>query len=610
VTDSRSETIRNFILAGISALCLIISFPPVDAGGLAFVALIPWLLIIARGSARGVLFYSFSIGAAFFLISVSWLRFVTYAAWISLSLYLACFFAVFGICTRYLYRKYDLPLTLVAPVVWTALEYFRSFFLTGFPWFYLAHTQYANLKLIQIADTTGAYGVTFIIVSVNACAADLFISVLERRRMGRSIAIACWAVGLVLISLLYGGFRLSEYKPRKGPVICLVQGDIPQDLKMEATFENCIRILRHYEKASLLARGREKDIVVWPETMVPGFINFCFIKDKERYYDELIRIADESLRTIKRLGRELSAPLLLGVQFAEKDAEGNWQRFNSAVLFDVDYFEKEGKFLQRYDKIHLVPFGEYTPLKSILPFLARLVPYDVGFMHGKELSVFELKGYKFGVLICYEDTDPALVRRFKREKGVDFMVNISNDGWFRGSAELEEHLYIAVFRAVENRIGLARAANTGITSFISPTGKIEKMITVNGKHKNVTGVLIDRVSLDDRQTFYTAHGDIAGKACLWSVVLSLALSALLTLRTFSPMVRMLRRYAFGIVVEVLFETVCFFIGEIIIYVVSFGRLRTRIQRRNQTPRRILLTSLLGLAVLVCFAVAIAVITLQ
>ena len=169
--------------------------------------------------------------------------------------------------------------------------------------------------------------------------------------------------------------------------------------------------------------------------------------------------------------------------------------------------------VDRYDKIHLVPFGEFTPLKKYFPFLARLVPYEIGLTHGVKRTLFSLDtrssgNFTFGTSICYEDTVPSLVRKFKKD-GVDFMLNITNDAWFRNSAELDQHLAIMVFRAIENRICMARAANTGISSFVGPDGTIyDRLLDTVGKYREIRGMLVNQIKLLNKQgTFYTMCGD-------------------------------------------------------------------------------------------------------
>ncbi|MEW6356703.1 MAG: apolipoprotein N-acyltransferase [Planctomycetota bacterium] len=517
----RHRLTTNLIFAATTTLCLTLSFPPIGVATSAYVALAPWLVLFRRERQRTVFWISWVMGLLFFFINVSWIRHVTYPAWFALALYLSFFFPVFGVAVQFMVRHTCLPLTVAAPVAWVGQEYLRSFMLTGFPWFFLGHTQYENLPAIQIADLTGVYGISFVVVTVNACIADVLVLAARRGNARRTAALIVWAVLLVGVTKAYGFYRLAEYShsPHAGPRVCVVQGDIPQSLKMRVDLESLRTMLRTYKEISLQAQGQEIDLVVWPETMTPGFFNLVEIIDRLREGD-FAAIARESLETMQMLGRRLGAPLLVGGQTYEKRGE-EFISYNSAFYFDADHFEKEGRFLGRYDKIHLVPFGEYVPLKKSLPFLqgilSRLAGYIPDFTAGEEAKMFQIGDWKFGVLICYEDTIAPLVRRFRYRDGqmrADFLLNISNDGWFCGSAELDQHLAICVFRAVENRVGIARAVNTGISGFIAPNGRIEAIVTQNGKRKQVTGALTWAVKSDKRLTFYTVYGELFARFCL------------------------------------------------------------------------------------------------
>ncbi|ODS33955.1 MAG: apolipoprotein N-acyltransferase [Candidatus Scalindua rubra] len=170
--------------------------------------------------------------------------------------------------------------------------------------------------------------------------------------------------------------------------------------------------------------------------------------------------------------------------------------------------------------MYLVPFGEFIPFEGYFPFLTHLVPYSVSLSGGKRRTIFELdtkkgdKDFKFGVIICYEDTVAPLVREFRKD-GIDFMINITNDAWFCDSSELDQHLSVMVFRAVENRICITRAANSGISSFVAPNGEIYDYLDMNGKYKEIDGILCNKIRfVDTVNTWYTNHGDVFAISCL------------------------------------------------------------------------------------------------
>jgi len=524
----------NFVkLSGLSFLTILLlclSFPPADLGFLAWIALVPWFILVVTEE-RYVYLNALFIGTVFVFIQLSWLRHVTYIAWILLSLYCAAYFLCFAFCTRFIIFRLKLPLVVVAPFTWVALEYIRSFFLSGFPWFFIGHTQYQYLPIIQVSDITGVYGVSFIIIMVNAGIADLILYIAVHRSTSDSSSLHCFPsrkfaffglicilpLTLLTVILSYGVSWLSHYKPQEGPTVCMVQGNIPQEVKFESNEEDEISILKKYTDLSMDIKGKPVDLLVWPETMIPGLLNI----DPEltgRTIDVLSQL------TPIQLSQDLNTNLLLGGIALTLVGEEQFY-FNSAY-----YYNPEGKLVDRYDKIHLVPFGEFTPLKKYFPFLAKLVPYEIGLTHGQRRTLFLLKTSQhgslvFGSSICYEDTVPSLIRKFKKD-GADFMLNITNDGWFRNSAELDQHLAIMVFRAVENRFCMARAANTGISSFVGPDGAIyAKLSDSKGKYREISGTLVDQIKLIKKYNpFYTICGDWFSILCGTAVGIMLILS--------------------------------------------------------------------------------------
>jgi apolipoprotein N-acyltransferase len=492
--------IKNILLSFLTVLLLTLSYPTADCGWLAWVALVPWFIAIAGEKNKSISIYSGIVGGVFFVANLYWLYYVTPLGWVLLGLYCGGYFLAFALVAGFIIRHTNLPLTAFAPFLWVTFEYLRSFILSGFPWLFLGHTQYAYLPVIQIADVTGVYGISFIVVLVNACVVDLIF--LKR---GVRFVIP-FSIILVVLSITYGYFRLQGYKPVEGPRVSVVQGNIPQGLKMDTSEEQQVLNLEKYFNLSKQIFGEEIDLLVWPETMVPGLLNI----------DPALtgrKIDERSQELVKSLAIQAKSNLLMGGTAIGLAEDG--QRFYNSAFF----YNKEGKFIRRYDKIHLVPFGEYTPLKSIFPFLARLVPYEVGLSSGRERTIFELdtvrgNKYRFGVVICYEDTVAPLVREFKKG-GADFILNITNDGWFRDSAELDMHLTIMVFRAVENRVGMVRAANTGISSFVSPVGEIYAEFSKDNKRREIEGVLISKIILQEKggNTWYTSCGDVFAIFC-------------------------------------------------------------------------------------------------
>lgn len=459
-------------------------------------------------------FSAILIGSLFFIINIVWMRYVTYAAWLLLSFYSMGYFVAFSVSTSIILKKFNnLPLTIVAPFLWVSIEYVRSFLMTGFPWLFIGHTQYKYLSLIQIADITGVYGISFLIVLINAAIADLLVFFKpgqNHKKASYYLLAIIFPIVIFATVILYGVSCLKNNTFKHGPNVSVVQGNIHQSVKNDPNEEQKVKNLQKYLKLSrLLVQEDEKvELVIWPETMAPGILNIN-PDFTGRYIDRITQ------NSIQNIAYSLNSRMIIGSTAIEIE-RGEQAFYNSAF-----YIDNAGLITNRYDKIHLVPFGEYTPLKRYLPFLARLVPYEVSLSHGKKRAIFNLicqnmDSYRFGVLICYEDTVPTLVREFVND-GVDFMVNITNDGWFGKSAELDQHLAIMVFRAIENRVGMVRAANTGISAFIDINGRIyDKLKNDNGEYKEVEGTLTNKVMINGKttNTWYTKNGDIFAIICI------------------------------------------------------------------------------------------------
>ncbi len=521
----------NLFLSFLTILLLSFSFPSPCISYLAWIALVPWFIIISTGYRAGL--FSYLTGFIFFVMNLTWIGFVTGFGWVLLALYLALYFYGFGLVIHFLRRWLRLPHLFIAPFVWVTFEYLRSFPYFGFPWFLAGYSQHLHLPLIQIADITGVYGISFLIVVVNAAIADLieqFVlkhfhrpekdSVVFSDKNGKAfwitIIIPCFLISLVLA---YGYLDLKGNRALpEGPNICVVQGNIPQGVKIKTDKEQKKKILLKYTDLSLKAAGKNVDIIVWPETMVPGILNI----DPKLLNREIDRLSKESIRTIT--DATFANLILGGTAIDIQDANALY--FNTAF-----YFDRHGEYVNRYDKIHLVPFGEFIPFEKWFSFFSHIVPYSVSLSGGGQRTMFELdtrkdgRYCKFGVIICYEDTVATLVRKFRKD-GADFMINITNDAWFHASSELDQHLAVMVFRAVENRISITRAANSGISSFVAPNGEIYDYLDNEGKYKEIEGILCNTIRFENSvNSWYTNHGDVFAISCL-SVTVVLFLAAL------------------------------------------------------------------------------------
>ncbi|NNL77992.1 MAG: apolipoprotein N-acyltransferase, partial [Desulfobacterales bacterium] len=395
-----------------------------------------------------------------------------------------------------------------APFLWVALEYARSnLSFLALSWGLLAHSQYQNPLLIQITSITGTYGLSFLIVLVNAAITALLIIVLSGLRKtnvllyestskitGKFVILAA-AVCLVA-TLVYGYLQTSEAIIGKKIKISLVQGNIDQTKKWDRKYANFI--MKTYADLTIEASKDRPGLIVWPETATPRSVNL------DGRLNRLIRNIVKSANSYLLLGSSE------GRKFKGTDPK-NLKYFNSAFLFPPD---TEQSKIQRYNKIRLFPFGEYLPYKKKLPWSFINVPNVDHYLPGKEYTVFNLPDYRFAVTICWENIFPDLVRQFVR-RDAQFIINITNEAWVGETAAPYHFLAMNVFRAVENRVYVVRCANTGVSCFIDPLGRITaRLEDTSGQDIFVRGVLSGHVIPLDSETFYTRYGD-------WIVILSI-----------------------------------------------------------------------------------------
>jgi apolipoprotein N-acyltransferase len=599
VPTARRQGVRLLALALTTAGLLWLSYFPVAFGPLAWLALVP-LLVLVRSPARprAVYLCAYAGGLAFYAPALQWLRVADdrmYFTWAFLATYCALYFPLAVWLWRLLDRRTALPLTVTVPVVWTALEFFRSNFIGGFAttllgstqhdwpggfgWYCLSHSQHAFLRVIQVSDLAGAYGVTFLVAAVNG---QLFEALYARpwfrrqfvapdapARCGTAsvLAQAAAVLALLVATLAYGSWRLSQDTFAEGPRLALVQGNIDQRIRndagggeAEARDKAASLIVRDYMGLSDLAARYRPDLIVWPETSWPY-----------EWVETAPGVPDPEIAALAReYARRWRTDLLAGMNVSVGPSN-HPLRYNSAVRID-----REGRLAGRYDKIHRVPFGEYVPLRETLPFMTRLAPYDFDYsVHpGAEHTRFTVEGrdrqnFSYGVVICYEDTDPVSARPYGGGDGklpADFVLNASNDGWFNGTSEHDQHLAICRFRAVECRRCVARAVNMGISAVIDGNGRVlrpqpqerptgaedsapgaavwliwpkqekpaELPVAEWGQYKKVAGVLLAVVPIDRRVSLYARWGDWLPWACWAFIVVAVGWAVVRPTRVAKP----------------------------------------------------------------------------
>ncbi|MBS0013989.1 MAG: apolipoprotein N-acyltransferase [Desulfobacterales bacterium] len=469
-SPEKSVSLFFCIAAGVVLAC---AFDKIGAGFAAWFA--PGLLLagICRVRGRAAFLLGLLAGFVHYLLLLYWLvptmhRYGPMSVWLSffalllLAFYLALYTGVFAWAVTFVPVR---PVFLVVwvPVCWVALEYAKTFLFTGFPWGLAGYSQYRYPVLIQSADLFGVYGVSFFVCAVSACFFLIFMHLFhgrwQNRPVGRGAAIAglLLAAGFFAANGGYGMFRLAQQDGAARPAgqlrVSVIQANIEQSLKWDDAYVETI--LDKYIRLSLSAGEKQPDLVVWPETAVP----FYFFNDAQR------------TRRVLDTAERMKTPLLAGVPAYERQEDsGGLDLFNSAYLID-----HRGRVAGRYDKVHLVPFGEYVPLKKWLPFVGKIVPETGDFSPGRPGHLLSVgnpdTGADMGVQICYEIIFPHLSAAMARA-GANVLVNITNDAWFGDTSAPFQHFSMAVFRAVENRRPVVRAANTGISGFIDPAGRI------------------------------------------------------------------------------------------------------------------------------------------
>lgn len=484
-----------------SGILIALSFPVAGLSALAWIAFVPLMHSLWQKSGKEAFWTGFVFGMAYFFGSIYWiyhsinhyggLSFVTSICLVLfLCSYLALFPAVFSLLFILAYKKTKLPALFIAPVFWVTLEFVRSYALTGFPWSSIGYSQYRFLPLIQIADISGIYGVSFLVLAVNGAVTDLL---LIRKRLSNMplFPLSYTIAGMVSLLLFlaatlgYGMFRLSENRPGSRVTVSVIQGNIEQDRKWDPAFQK--EVLDIYENLSRDALSAHPALLLWPETAVPFYFGYDTIKS-------------DQLMTFQK---DTGAHLLFGSVMVKSRMRERTELTNSVILLD-----REGKKSFVYDKIHLVPFGEYVPLRSVLFFIDKLVEGIGDYVPGRQYIRAKTNFGSFGVFVCYEVIFPGLVRKFFTDGG-DFIVTITNDAWFGKTAGPHQHFSMAVFRSIENRKPLVRAANTGISGFIDSNGRVLATSSLFTRQ-----VLTDIITMDSTRTFYTRYGDLFSYLCI------------------------------------------------------------------------------------------------
>lgn len=469
----------TYRLSLFSGILLIVIQPPVSLFPVAFFALLPLIGSIDKNDLRFSFFSGYVTGVVSYLGLIYWV-FIAMNRYGGISiplsvlilflfvLYLSCYTGIAALSCAWLEKRFSVPLYVSFPFVWVLMEYARGSSPYGFPWSFLAHSQYNFLPFIQIVSITGSYFISFLIVAANT----VFFG-FRRRKKVSSVYMVLIAV-LFAVTFVYGFVSLADKnddKPRKN--VAIIQGNVRQDVKWDEAFK--IVTAKKYIQMTLQS-GSSSDLVVWPETAMP------FIFDEEVHLN----------RYIKDLPSAMNMNLLFGS--ISKNASGRYRNTSYVI-------GKTGDTIGVYSKVHLVPFGEYTPLVSYLPFLEKLTAAGGDFVPGDSHAPIKTDIGDIGILICYEGVFPYITNETVRQ-GAQVLVNLTNDAWYNRTSAPYQHFAFYIFRAIETDRYLLRAANTGISAIIDPKGRVEAKTPIFTEE-----VLRGSFAMKDKKTFYVRYGD-------------------------------------------------------------------------------------------------------
>ncbi len=501
--------------AGLLASC----FHPSQGGEAAYLALVPLIVLSRFSTVRQAFAWGFVSGCVFWAATLVWLLrlcatggppFLVSVGWLGLSAYCALYHGAFAAVSAALHARLGLggdvaqsplgrasaaaratALVALLPLVWVGLEYARSHLLTGFPWNPLGVSQYRNLAAIQLAEWGGVYAVSALVMALNAGVALTIADVVRpaggRRRLHPELLLA---LTVCAAAWIHGAAKVRDLSGRDPGAQVRVAAVQPAVSQLEKWSEiSADGVYTQLASQTALALALTPDLLVWPETAVPGALPTD---------TNALAFAGETARR--------GVPLLAGALETGADADGSLACWNSSFLFATN-----GVAIARYRKLHLVPFGEYVPLDRVFPALQRLSPLGVSCLPGDTMTVFRVPAVPaalFSVLICFEDAFADLAR-LAVLRGARFLVNQTNDAWFDGSAGAMQHMSHCVFRCVENRVAAVRCANTGVTCHIDLTGAVS-MLPAPNPSVPAAGFGVYTVACAPLQelTLYTRHGDV------------------------------------------------------------------------------------------------------
>lgn len=515
---------RDLFLALTSGLAFTLAFPPFRLGFLAYWALVPLFFLLDDKQPGDAFRWGYLAGLFISFGTIYWIGWVTVPGALATLAIHPLYFGLYGLLHVFLRRRLGQAYIFAIPFLWTGIEYLKSLGELGFPWVSLGYTQSYYLSLIQFSTYTSVFGVSFWVATINAL---VYAIVLNLQNIRRSLVLLAILILLFLVPWIYGRQVIPKANEFQETIrVAVVQGNI--DPYMKWAKENQHLSFDVYGDLTREAASSRPDLIVWPETATPAYL----------------RIDRKHLDWIFALVDSLGVPLVTGTPDVKFFGNGAYRTYNSVFLLIPNQ-----RSIQSYAKVHLVPFGERVPYEDRLPFikalLDRLEMGEGNFSPGKKIVVLGMpwQGGELGLgpVICFESIFPDLVRRFIA-RGAGLLLVVTNDAWFGKewvatslanrrpkwlfgtlarwlSSGMYQHARIAVFRAIENRISIARAANTGVSEMIDPYGRVRKRLGIWRR-----GVLVDDLPPRGEETFYSRHGDLFAKTVLGVNLIPLTLA--------------------------------------------------------------------------------------
>ena len=485
-------TLSRKKLSMISGIIVGLSYPP-GFGIIALFGLVPLIRVWLTSSPRSSLKYSFLSSIVCSMISLYWIGLNSGASivpvimsLVAAILYLSIFWIITGYSISWMKKKFS-KIIYAIPFLWVGMEFLKSYGPLAFPWSNLALTQTNFLPILQIIDYTGSEGVSFWVILVNI---TIYLILYEKQLKFKQYSILTF---LIITPILYGLIKINTYNEqlREKRFISIIQPNIDPNLKWESSYRDML--YGKMDSLNTLAYNLKSDLVLWPEAALPNYMRVSYIRKK---YEKLVQ--------------ETSKPIMMGT-LDYKTIKNRRISLNGSIFFDGSTKNK------MYHKLFLVPFAEYIPLSTKFPILNNLNFGQGNFSHGEEYTLFNLDSISFSNLICYDLSNPLIVKDFIK-KGARFLTVQANVAWLQNSSGVRQFFEMAKLRAIENRTGIALSANTGISGIINPLGEVAHKIRYN-KQEVING----KVFLNNEVTFYSKYGNIFSKICFFISLLCLAL---------------------------------------------------------------------------------------